>query len=251
MPANANKKSQNTVIVDHIRSIQSQSYHSYGYRRVHAKLTQEQVKCGKNKVQALMKAHKLNAKRKKKHVVTTHSQHNRTIKPNLLNRQFKVTKPNTHWVSDISYVRTKAGWAYLAVIIDLYSRSVVGWSMDRQIQTFLVLNALESAIKERKPQRGLIFHSDRGIQYASDIFQKVLHRHGIIGSMSRKGDCWDNAVAESFFKTIKSDLGLRKNRLSFDDTEQEIAKYIDEFYNNCRLHSYTGYMPPLQFEMAA
>lgn len=234
-----------------IKAIQEESYHSYGYRRMYVKLKNHGFKCNKKRVQKLMKTYQLSAKRKKKFIITTNSQHNRTIAPNRLNRQFNVSSPNTHWVSDLTYIQTKTGWAYLAVIIDLYSRAVIGWSIDKQMPTFLVLNALNTAIENRNPQSGLVFHSDRGIQYASDIFQRVLHDHGIKSSMSRKGDCWDNAVAESFFKTIKSELNLEKNNLCFEETKATISKYIDDFYNHSRLHSYTGYKPPLQFEKVA
>lgn len=218
---------------------------------MHVKLKHYGLQCGKNRVQYLMKTYDLSAKRKKRFINTTLSQHDRTISPNLLNRQFNVSLPNTNWVSDITYIRTSTGWAYLAVIIDLYSRAVVGWSIDKQMPAFLVLDALNAAIGTRKPRSGLLFHSDRGVQYASDQFQRTLNSHGIKGSMSRKGDCWDNAVAESFFKTIKTELKLEKNNLSFEETKANVSKYIDEFYNHSRLHSYIGYKPPLQFEKVA
>jgi len=218
---------------------------------MHVKLKHNGLNCGKKKVQNLMKVYQLGPKRKKKFIITTNSQHNRTIAPNILKRQFKIDSPNTHWVSDLTYIKTKTGWAYLAVIIDLYSRAVVGWSIDRQMPAHLVLEAFNTAIEERNPQDGLLLHSDRGIQYASDIFQKALQDHGVKSSMSRKGNCWDNAVAESFFKTIKSELNLEKNNLCFEETKANISKYIDEFYNHSRLHSYTGYKPPLSFEKEA
>lgn len=245
------KNCDNKELVSHIKEIQSHNYHSYGYRRVQAKLKQNGLNCSKRRLQKLMKVHQLSPKHKKKFTITTNSQHNRTIKPNILGRQFKVNSPNTHWVSDLTYVKTNTGWAYLAVIIDLYSRAVVGWSIDRQMPTSLILQALNAALGERNPQEGLMFHSDRGIQYASDIFQKALHDHGVKSSMSRKGNCWDNAVAESFFKTIKSELSLEKNNLCFEKTKVNISKYIDEFYNHSRLHSHTGYKPPFLFEKEA
>ena len=245
------RECDNAGLVSQIKTIQKESYQSYGYRRMHVKLKRRGLKCGKNRVQQLMKIHQLSAKRKKKFTITTNSQHNRTIAPNILQRQFNANSPNTHWVSDLTYIRTKTGWAYLAVIIDLYSRAVVGWSIDQQMPTFLILDALNAAIENRNPKSGLIFHSDRGIQYASDIFQRALQQHGMRSSMSRKGDCWDNAVAESFFKTMKSDLNLEKNNVCFKETKANISKYIDEFYNHSRLHSYIGYKPPLRFEKMA
>lgn len=245
------RECDNAELISQIKTIQKESYHSYGYRRMHVKLKNSGLQCGKNRVQNLMKAYQLSAKRKKRFTITTLGQHDRTISPNILKRQFNASLPNTHWVADLTYIRTKTGWAYLAVVIDLYSRAVVGWSIDKQMPTFLVLDALNTAIETRKPRSGLLFHSDRGVQYASDQFQRALHSHGIIGSMSRKGDCWDNAVAESFFKTIKTELNLEKNNLSFEETKANISKYIDEFYNHSRLHSYVGYKSPLQFEKVA
>ena len=245
------RECDNAELVSQIKAIHKESYSSYGYRRMHVKLKHGGLQCGKNRVQHLMKTYQLSAKRKKRFINTTLSQHDRTISPNLLKRQFNASLPNTHWVSDLTYIRTKTGWAYLAVIIDLYSRAVVGWSIDKQMPTFLVLDALNTAIGTRKPRSGLLFHSDRGVQYASDQFQRTLNSHGIKGSMSRKGDCWDNAVAESFFKTIKTELKLEKNNLSFEETKANVSKYIDEFYNHSRLHSYIGYKPPLQFEKVA
>jgi putative transposase len=147
------RKCDNEKLVAQIKIIQKESYHSYGYRRMHAKLKQGGLKCGRNKVQKLMKAYQLSAKRKKKFIVTTNSQHNRTIAPNILKRQFKANSPNTHWVSDLTYIRTKTGWAYLAIIIDLYSRAVVGWSIDKQMPTFLVIEALNTALGKRNPER--------------------------------------------------------------------------------------------------
>jgi putative transposase len=250
--ANAGRKEcGDKELVSQIKEIQSHNYHSYGYRRVQEKLKQSGLNCSKRRLQKTMKKYQLNPKYKKKCRITTNSQHNRTIKGNKLDRQFKVNSPNTHWVSDLTYVKTNTGWAYLAVIIDLYSRAVVGWSIDRQMPTSLILQALNTALGDRNPKEGLIFHSDRGIQYASDIFQKALHDHGVESSMSRKGNCWDNAVAESFFKTIKSELSLERNNLCFDKTKANISKYIDEFYNHSRLHSYTGYKPPFLFEKEA
>ena len=195
-----------------------------------------------------MKDNNLTIKPKRRFIYGRKTAHNRIITPNLLQRKFDVAQPNTHWVSDITYIRTKSGWLYLAVIIDLYSRAVVGWETSNAINTQLVLQALKSAIIERNPLHGLILHSDRGVQYANFEFHHTLKKHGIISSMSRQGNCWDNAVAESFFKSLKNELKIDKKMESLGKTNQSIQKYIDSFYNTDRLHSSLKYMPPHDFE---
>lgn len=159
--------------------------------------------------------------------------------------------PNKYWVGDISYIHTKQGWLYLATVIDLYSRAIVGWSLGDRMNSSLVEDALSKAVWSRKPEKGLIFHSDRGSQYASISFQKLLKNYGIISSMSRKGNCWDNAVAEIFFKIIKSELIYHKVYYTKEEARQDIFEYIETFYNTRRLHSKNGYMSPMQFEEAA
>ena len=224
-----------------------------GYRTVHSKLKQNGIACNKNKVYRLMKKAGLQSKHKKKFKATTNSKHSNPVAPNILNRNFTVNKPNTAWVSDISYIWTNEGWLYLAVIIDLYSRAVVGWAMDARMTTTLIESALQMAIWKRKPPRdnSLIFHSDRGSQYASNQFQKLLKEHKIICSMSRKGNCWDNAVSESFFGTMKTELVYHCSYTTRKEAKQSIFEYIEVFYNQERLHSYLGYKAPMQFEMAS
>lgn len=198
-----------------------------------------------------MKTNNIVSKVKKKFKATTNSRHSLPVAKNILNREFTVNSSNTHWVGDISYIWTKEGWLYLATVIDLYSRAVVGWSLQERMTTTLIEDALLMAIWRRKPRAGLIFHSDRGSQYASESFRKLLLLHQIISSMSRKGNCWDNAVAESFFKIIKTELTYHCDYVTREEARQSIFEYIEVFYNRKRLHSSIGYMAPMQFEMAA
>jgi len=172
---------------------------------------------------------------------------------NLLNRQFKVSAPNQVWVSDITYIPTQEGWLYLATTLDLYSRKIVGWAMDQRMQKSLVIRALQMALHNRRPNplQRLMHHSDRGSQYASKLFQKLLKANDIQCSMSRKGNCWDNAVAESFFRTLKEELVHQQRYTTRDEARLSIFEYIEVFYNQLRLHSSLGYMSPNQFERVA
>jgi len=167
---------------------------------------------------------------------------------NILNRNFNIAQPNSHWVGDISYVPTKEGWLYLSVVLDLYSRKVIGWAMSSRMTADLVNSALLMAIWRRKVVKGVIMHSDRGSQYASLLHQKLLSQYGMQSSMSRKGNCWDNAVAESFFHSIKSELINHENYQSREEAKQSIFEYIEVFYNRMRRHSYLGYHSPLQYD---
>lgn len=186
---------------------------------------------------------------RKKYKVTTNSKHSKPLFDNILLREFNVSKPDSAYVSDITYINTQEGWLYLAVVIDLFSRRVVGWSMSSRMKASLVCDALNMAIWQRKPKRGLIIHSDRGAQYASNKYKKLLVSHGCVGSMSRKGDCWDNAVAESFFGSLKQEQVQWRNYQTRKEAHQDILNYISMFYNPYRLHSYLGYISPMQFEM--
>ena len=189
---------------------------------------------------------KVNMKRRYKN--TTDSNHNLPIAPNLLNRDFYASAPDTKYVGDITYIHTGEGWLYLATVIDLYSRKVVGWSMDDTMKVSLVNDALNMAIKHRNPPKGLLWHTDRGSQYASYAHKDLLEKHNIVQSMSRKGNCWDNAVAESFFKTLKSDLVYQTYFYTKRQAKQEIFEYIEFHYNRVRSHSYLGNLSPVRFE---
>jgi len=201
------------------------------------------------KAGTLMKLAGVHAKQKKKFKATTNSKHNLPVSPNLLKREFAVLQPDITWVGDITYIWTKEGWMYLAVVIDLYSRRVVGWSIDKRMTKQLVMDAILMAIWRRKPAPGLIFHSDRGSQYCSHDFQKLLKIYAIRSSMSRKGDCWDNAVAESFFGTLKSETVFGERFETRDQAKRNLIDYIEMFYNSQRRHSYLGYLTPMEFEI--
>ena len=196
-----------------------------------------------------MKEAGVQVRHKKKFKVTTNSNHKLPLFENLLERQFDVEQPNQVFASDITYVWTQEGWLYLAVVIDLYSRKVVGWSMSSRMTAQLVCDALTMAIWLRRPKAGLIHHSDRGSQYASHAFRRLLKAHGILGSMSRKGNCWDNAVVESFFGSLKQERVHWRHYQTRYEAQQDILDYISMFYNSYRLHSYLGYKSPNQYEM--
>lgn len=218
----------------------------YGSPRIYISLCNRNILTSKSTVARRMKALSLVARKKRKYKVTTLSKHNYSIVPNLLDRQFSVERPATVWVSDITYVRVASKWAYLTAIIDLADRSVVGWSFSRDMTTEnTVIKAFYKACSNRPPLDGLIFHSDRGVQYACNEFKEILKSKNIKQSMSAKGDCWDNAVAESFFKTIKVEELYNYSFSSFTKTKSVIFNYIDGWYNTIRIHSTLGGKSPL------
>ena len=196
-----------------------------------------------------MRENGIRSKRSRKFKVTTNSKHNYPVAPNRLKRRLEVSTPNTVWVSDITYIWTSEGWLYLAGVLDLYSRRIVGWSMKPRMTEDLTLEALNQAIMQRQPQDGLLHHSDRGSQYASGNYQKLLKENQIICSMSRKDDCWDNAVMESFFATLKMELVYHEKFVTRDDAKSKIFDYIEMFYNRQRRHSTLGSKSPVEFEM--
>lgn len=236
-------------MLEWIGKISEASNRSYGSRRMKGALNALGYPVGRRKTRRLMKEAGVFVRYRKKYKVTTNSNHSKPLFENVLNRQFKVERPNQAYVSDITYINTQDGWLYLAVVIDLYSRKVVGWGMSPRMKTGLVCDALKMALWQRKPPRGLIVHSDRGSQYASDDYKKLLKAHGCVGSMSRKGNCWDNAVAESFFGSLKQERVQWRNYQTRHEAQQDILNYIAMFYNSYRLHSYLGYMNPNKFEM--
>ena len=220
----------------------------YGSPRIYRQLKKEGYNYNIKRIERLMNVMELKAIQKRKFKKTTDSNHNLPLKKNLLNRNFNVTQPNKVWVSDITYISTNEGWLYLAVIIDLYSRKVVGWSINKRMTKQLVIDALNMGIKNRKPDKGLIFHSDRGTQYASHDFQKELWKNTMRSSMSRKGDCWDNAVAESFFSTLKTELIYHNKYKNRKQARQDIFQYIAVYYNRIRMHSTLNYKSPENYE---
>ena len=231
-----------------IKAIYERSKRTYGSRRITWELKSEGVLCYKNQIVRIMRKYGIKAKTKRKFKQTTDSKHNLKIAPNLLQRNFYVAEVNKVWVGDITYIWTGEGWLYLSTVIDLCSRRVVAWSLGKRLTKELVTSSLKNAFKTRNPSIGLIFHSDRGSQYASNEFRKVLSDNQAIPSMSRKGDCWDNAVAESFFKTIKSELIYWFNFKTRKEAELRIFEYIEMFYNRYRLHSTINYLSPATFE---
>lgn len=248
-PVSARKMADQALKVA-IESVHQASRGTYGSVRVYWRLRQLKWRCSRKRVARLMQQTGLCGKKRRHRFRphTTHSDHTLPIAPNLLKQDFSAAAPNQKWVSDISYIGTTEGWLYLAVIIDLYSRRVVGWAMGKRIDRFLVLATLDMAICTRKPAPGLIFHSDRGSQYASTDFRKALVRHGMIASMSGKGHCYDNAPAESWFASLKVECIDGVKYRSKAEARSCLFDYIEVFYNRQRLHSYLGYLSPQAFE---
>lgn len=238
-------------LIDKIRTIWDASRGSYGVRRIHRQLLNDGESCSRNRVARLMRKCGLKSKRRRKYRVTTDSNHSFAVAENLLEREFFSAGPNQVWASDITYIWTMEGWLYLAAIIDLHSRMVVGWSMSERLERSLVIDALNMAVGRRNPSPGLIHHSDRGSQYASNDYRVALAEHKMLCSMSRKGDCWDNAVAESFFSTLKTELVYNSLFRTRYQARRDIFEYIEVFYNRIRLHSTLGYLSPAQFELQA
>jgi putative transposase len=233
-----------------IRISHRASHETYGAPRVLRDLRDDGWRVGRKRVARLMRRDGLVGRRPRAFVRTTESHHDHPIAPNLLARQFDVNgiALNRVWVSDITYVPTREGWLYLAVVLDLASRRVVGWAMGRSLEAELALSALRMALDARHPGPGLIHHSDRGVQYACTEYRRLLAAHGIQASMSRSGDCWDNAVAESFFATLELELIARNTWHSRDDARHAIFRYIEAWYNRKRRHSTLQYLSPMQFE---
>lgn len=229
-------------------AIHEDSWWNYGRPRIMEELKEQGIPCGTGRLRKLLKMAGISVKKKRAFKVTTDSNHDLPIAPNLLKRNFRVFEANRAWVSDITYIRTQSGWLYLCVIVDLFSRKIVGWSMKNHMETSLVLSALRMAYENRRPQPGLIFHSDRGVQYASLELRAQLGLYGMFASMSRKGDCWDNACAESIFATLKRELIYCVDFDNQDCARRLIFSYIESFYNRRRRHSYLGYLSPDEFE---
>lgn len=225
---------------------------NFGSPRVHKELQKRDVPCSENMVAKVMQEAGIQAKTTKKFKVTTDSNHNYPVAENLLNREFdRATRPNQLWATDITYVWTQQGWLYVACILDLFSRKVVGWSMSSRMTRDLVQGALSMALLQRSPEGELLHHSDRGSQYCSQDYQQMLRTSGIRCSMSRKGDCWDNAVMESFFATLKKELIHQERYATRAAAKRSIFEYIEMFYNRERLHSSLGYISPAEFEEVA
>jgi putative transposase len=236
-------------LIEMIKVLFKKGRENYGTRRLKKALAGKGWYISRRRIGRLMRIAGIACKTRRKFKVTTDSKHSLPIAPNRLDRQFRATHPNQTYVGDITYIYTQEGWLYLAVVIDLYSRQVVGWSMAERMQAKLVNDALLMALWQRKPGKGLIWHTDRGSQYASDSHRALLKEHGIIQSMSRKGNCWDNAVSESFFHTLKTEQVHHQSYQTRAEAKQDIFEYIEVFYNRERLHSANNYLSPVDYEM--
>lgn len=243
---------QNERLKDRIIELYTEHRGMAGSPMITADLKDDDEFCNvsRNRVARLMSDMGLKCKTVKKFVATTDSKHNEPVAPNLLNRQFDVKAPDTVWVSDITYLKVGVRWYYLSVFIDLFSRSIVGWDLSDSLERFSVIDALNKAIARRKPGKGLMVHSDRGIQYASKDFKTVLNNNGFIQSMSRKGNCWDNAVAESFFHTLKTQLIHHVKFEAYEMAGKVLFQYIEMYYNRRRKHSANGWKTPAHSEQA-
>ena len=235
-------------LVTQIRAVHAEMKARYGSPRLTAELNARGVGCSVNTVAKVMKRHGIRAKAVRRFVRTTDSNHRLPVAENVLDRGFTATKPNEKWAMDFTYLPTVEGWLFLALVVDLFSRRIVGWSMAATMTSRLVVDALGMAVRQRGPRAGLIAHSDRGSQYASDHYQAELHRAGMVGSMSGVGQCWDNAVVESTFSSLKRELVHHETYATRDEAKVSVFEYIEVFYNRVRRHSTRGYVSPVEFE---
>ena len=225
-----------------------ESHRIYGYRKVHQDLQAEGVPCGEDTVRQVLRENGLYSRIRRKFVRTTDSNHSAPIADNILNRDFSAERPNEKWVADITYIATAEGWLYLAAVMDLFSRRIVGWSMSEFIDAALATSALKMAVEQRGPDAGLLHHSDRGVQYASGDYQDILKEGQIVGSMSRKGNCWDNAVMENFFGSLKNEWVRDQVFATRQAAKESLFNYIEVFYNRQRRHASLGYLSPAAYE---
>lgn len=242
---------ENERLLGLIRQVHADSRENYGERKTWEALRAQGESCGRHRVARLRRLDGLTAKRVRRFRLAYAARNSEPPAPHLLNRDFTTTKPNRVWVTDITFVPTRRGWLYVATMVDLFSRRVVGWAMSQRIDQQLVVDALHMAIRQRRPRHGLIVHSDQGQQYAGSAYRTVLQQHGIVQSMSRKGNCLDNAVAESFFRNLKNEL---VHHIVFEDRDEArtaIFDYMEVFYNRKRLHQSLGFTSPIDFEMMA
>ena len=242
------RSQRNRDLTEQIRTLHARSRHTYGSPRLTRDLREAGHPVSENRVARLMREHSIRAKTVKKWKATTDSSHRLPVAANTLDRQFAVTAANRVWAGDITYCWTEEGWLYLAVVLDLYSRAAIGWAMGNRLTADLATDALTMALWRRKPDKELLCHSDRGVQYASHDYQDLLTEHAITCSMSRKGSCWDNACLESFFGTLKKELVHHRQYRTREEAKQDIFEWIEVFYNRQRRHSTLGYRSPAEFE---
>ena len=238
----------NRILLSEIRGVHRESRETYGSPSIWDALVKRGHRVSENRIARLMRADGIRAKTVKQWRVTTQSNHRMPVAANVLDRQFSVTRPNRVWAGDITYVWTTEGWLYLAVVLDLYSRTVIGWALEARLTGDLTQQALTMAIRRRTPNAGLLHHSDRGSPYVVTAYQQLLTTHGMTGSMSRRGNCWDNACVESFFGTLKRELIYHRQYRTRDEATQDIFEYIEVFYNRKRRHSTLGYDSPAEYE---
>jgi putative transposase len=250
-PKQDNKEQELIFLTDHILRVFNESKRSYGSPRIYQQLKNEGVSCGRHRIARLMRSSALIARKKRKYKKPVTERHDRSFAANLLNRKFNYAKPNRAWISDVSYFWTRSGWLHLAIVMDLFSRRIIGWSMGAHVDKTLTLDALTMALLNRDPQHRFIHHCDQGAEYTNHGYQNILRSRGIISSMSRSGNCYDNAVAESFFKTIKTELVKKQRFRTIEEARGAIFEYIEIFYNRKRLHSTLGYLSPEEYERRA
>jgi putative transposase len=246
--AAAHSKVDAQLVVE-LRLAHRRSRETYGSPRMHAELRARGTRVSRKRVERLMRENGLRARQKRRFRRTTNSNHSLAIAPNVLCRRFNPCAPNKAWVTDVTYIATDEGWSYLAVLLDLFSRRVIGWAMSATNDRVLALTALDKAVSARRPPRGLVHHSDRGSPYASDEYRKALRARGIVASMSGRGDCWDNAPAESFFATLRAEHVDHERYETREAALTSIGDYLENFYNTTRRHSRIGYVSPIEFEL--
>lgn len=245
------REMSNKSLTEEIRHIHIESKENYGAIKTWKALRGKGICCGKHRVARLRKINGIESKRRKRFKITTLSKNTECIAPNILNRCFNIAKPNRVWVGDVTFIATRTGWLYLAVLLDLYSRKVIGWSMSDRNNKQLVIDALDMAVERRQPRTEVLHHTDRGSIYGSDEYRNKLFSYGLVSSMSRKGDCYDNAVAESFFSTLKNEIGFNQTFMSREHAKMEVFKFIEIFYNRQRLHQSLNYITPEAMELRA
>jgi len=244
-----NKKDKERIyLTAHIERVFKESKRTYGSPRIYRQLKVQGIACGRHKIAHLMRTSGIVARKKRRYRKPVTQRHDRSFAVNVLNRQFHYNAPNQAWASDVSYFWTRSGWLHLAIIMDLFSRKIIGWSMSACVDKNLTIEAFNMAMLNRNPKNRLIHHSDQGAEYTNNEYQSILKNHGMISSMSRTGNCYDNAVAESFFKTIKVELTRKQKFDTIAQARASIFEYIEIFYNRRRLHSTLGYVSPVEFE---
>ena len=241
------REQTNQQLLVKIKRSYDDSRQLYGSPRVTVDLRESGETCNRKRVARLMRLNGLAAKTKRRFRITTNSRHNHAAAPNLVNQEFTAGKPGQLWTSDITYLWTKAGWLYLSVVLDVYNRQIVGWAMSERLNRQLVIASLQQAMNRRSPTENLIFHSDQGSQYTSDEFRQLLHNHGILASNSGRGNCYDNAITETFFHTLKTELVYFENYQTREEARLSVFEYIEVFYNRQRRHSALGYKSPIDF----